>query len=113
MLTKKRQTRKNRIRSKLSGTAKRPRLVVFRSNKHIYAQIIDDSTGKTLLSLSDSSLKDEKGTKIQKAEKLGEKLAEMAKKNKIEKVVFDRAGYKYHGRIKALAQKAREAGLIF
>jgi len=105
-----RANRKNRIRAKISGTAARPRLVVFRSNLHITAQIIDDTSGKTLASAHDMK---EKGTKIEKAQKVGKTIAEAAKGKKIEACVFDRNGYKYHGRIKALADAAREGGLQF
>jgi large subunit ribosomal protein L18 len=102
--------RKNRIRAKISGTAARPRLVVFRSNMHITAQIIDDISGKTLASAHDMK---EKGSKLEKAQKVGKVIAEAAKGKKIEGCVFDRNGYKYHGRIKALADAAREGGLQF
>jgi LSU ribosomal protein L18P len=103
-----------RIRKKIFGTKERPRLCVFRSSKHIYGQIIDDTENKVLVSASDLELKaKEKMTKTKKAYKVGKLLAEKAKALKIEKVVFDRAGYKYHGRVKALAQGAREGGLKF
>jgi len=105
-----RDQRKNRIRAKVSGTAERPRLVVFRSNIHITAQLIDDKSGKTLLSAHDVK---EKGSKMEKAQKVGQSLAELAKTKKIETCVFDRSGYKYHGRVKALADAAREGGLKF
>lgn len=107
----KRQSRKRRIRAKISGESARPRLVVFRSNQHISAQLIDDTTGKTLASAHD--LKDSKGTKTERAQKVGAELAKAAKSQKIETCVFDRNGYKYHGRIKALADAAREGGLQF
>jgi len=107
----KRQSRKRRIRAKISGESSRPRLVVFRSNQHITAQLIDDTTGKTLASAHD--LKDSKGTKTERAQKVGAELAKAAKSQKIEICVFDRNGYKYHGRIKALADAAREGGLQF
>ena len=106
----KRVKRKRRIRSKVSGTTEMPRLTVFRSNNHIYAQIIDDSTGKTLVSSSDVKLK---GSKVEKATATGKDVATSAKSKKITKVVFDRNGYKYHGRVKALAEGAREGGLQF
>jgi large subunit ribosomal protein L18 len=103
-----------RIRKKIFGTKERPRLCVFRSSKHIYGQIIDDTENKVLVSASDLELNaKEKMTKTKKAYEVGKLLAEKAKALKIEKVVFDRAGYKYHGRVKALAQGAREGGLKF
>lgn len=104
-----------RIRSKVAGTQERPRLSVYRSNKEIYAQIIDDEQGMTLASCS-SQLKDVNSQPLSKKEKselVGKKLAEIAKSKGIERVVFDRGGYKYHGRVKALAEGAREGGLIF
>ncbi len=101
-----------RIRKNLSGTASMPRLNVFRSNTNIYAQIIDDETGKTLVSASSLDMK-LKGGNVSVAEKVGEEIASRAKKAGITEVVFDRGGYKYHGRVKALADKAREAGLKF
>ncbi|WNJ16533.1 50S ribosomal protein L18 [Pontibacter sp. G13] len=104
-----------RLRSKISGTADIPRLCVFRSNKQIYAQIIDDEAGQTLASCS-SRLKDLNlgpVAKTEAASAVGKKLAEIAKSKGIEKVVFDRGGYKFHGRVKALAEGAREGGLNF
>jgi len=112
----KRLRRHRRVRAKISGTKERPRLCVFRSNKHIYCQLIDDSEGqsKTLLSASDFEIKKEKGWDKKKiAFEVGKLIAQKAKKAGIEKVVFDRGGYKYHGRVKALAEGAREGGLIF
>ncbi len=103
---------KAHIRTKLSGTAERPRLSVFRSNSQIYAQVINDAEGKTLASASSLSIKD-KMTKTEKAALVGKKLAEEAKKAGVEEVVFDRNGYLYHGRVKQLADSAREAGLKF
>jgi len=103
--------RKNRIRAKISGSAARPRLVVFRSNTHITAQVIDDSTGKIIAAAHD--LKAKKGSKTERAGTVGKTVAEAAVEKKIESVVFDRNGYKYHGRVKALADAAREAGLKF
>ena len=102
-----------RIRSKISGTSEVPRLSVFRSNKQIYAQIIDDEKKSTLVSASslDKSLKLENGGNIEAAKAVGKLLAEKAKKAKITKVVFDRGGYLYHGRVQALAEAARENGL--
>ena len=114
MTTKKEQRRlkiKFRIRKSVNGTAERPRLSVFRSNKQIYAQLINDLTGTTLVSAS--SLGIEKMAKIEQAQKVGALLAEKAKSAGIETVVFDRNGYLYHGRVKALADAAREGGLNF
>lgn len=107
--------RKNRIRARIKKSGL-PRLSVFRSNKHIYAQIIDDKAGKTLVAASDLNLDSklkEKKTKTQKAQLVGEKIAQLALKQKIKKVVFDRGCYLYHGRVKALAEAARQAGLDF
>lgn len=114
MSTKKEQRRlkiKFRIRKNVSGTAERPRLSVFRSNKQIYAQVINDLTGKTLASASSLGL--EKLPKIEQAKKVGALVAEKAKVAGVEKVVFDRNGYLYHGRVQALADAAREGGLNF
>lgn len=102
-----------RVRKSVSGTALVPRLNVFRSNKGIYAQVIDDTTSKTLVSSSSLELKLTSGGNIEAAKAVGADLAEKCKKAKITKVVFDRGGYKYHGRVKALAEAAREAGLEF
>jgi len=109
----KRKRRHKRVRAKISGTAKCPRLCVFRSNKHIYAQLINDEKGKTLVVAKDLEIKDLKSKKTEIAYKVGELIAEKAIKNKIKKIVFDRGGYKYHGRVKALAEGARKGGLIF
>lgn len=100
------------MRKKIFGTKTRPRLSVFRSNKHIYAQMIDDDIGKTLISASDSKM-DKKVNKSQMAYQVGKKLAEKARKFKIKAVVFDRGGFLYHGRIAELAKGAREGGLKF
>ena len=100
-----------RIRNKVSGTAERPRLVVFRSLKHIYAQLVDDTRSKTLLTVSDLGV--EQGKKAERAAEVGKQLAERAKAAGISRVVFDRAGYRYHGRIKAVADGARKGGLEF
>ena len=103
------------IRSKISGTAKNPRLAVFRSNKDIYAQLIDDATGTTLAA-ANSRQKDlaaVKGTKVEKSTAVGKALAAKAKSLGIETCVFDRGGYLYHGRVKAIADGAREGGLKF
>lgn len=102
--------RHKKIRKKIVGTSQSPRLAVFRSAKHIYAQIIDDSKGKTLIFVSDTK---EKGTKVEKALNVGKKIAEKALKKKIKSVVFDRGGFLYHGRIAKLAEGAREGGLKF
>jgi len=114
--TEKRQRRHRRIRAKIKGTSKVPRLCVFRSNKYIVLQIIDDVSGKSLLHITDKEKKTKIKKKIKKTESahaLGKKIAEMAKKKKISKIVFDRGGYKYHGRVKAAADGAREGGLKF
>ncbi|MCI9585210.1 MAG: 50S ribosomal protein L18 [Bacilli bacterium] len=110
-----RKARHDRVRSKVSGTAETPRLNVFRSNSNIFAQIIDDAEGKTLVSASsiDKELKLEHGGNVEAATKVGELIAKRAKQAKITKVVFDRGGYLYHGRVKALADAARENGLEF
>lgn len=121
---KKRLKRHKKVRAKISGTDKIPRLCVFRSNKYIYAQLIDDKNNKILASIRDSQVKVKKtGTKKEKDKKLSKKLsiafetgkliAQKAKDLKVEKVVFDRGGYKYHGRVKALADGARDSGLKF
>lgn len=104
--------RHNRVRKNLSGTKELPRLNVFRSNTNMYAQIIDDGSGKTLVSTSSLELKLDKNN-IETAKKVGESIAKKAIEAKITEVVFDRSGYLYHGRIKALAESAREAGLKF
>lgn len=104
---------RTKIRSKIFGSASCPRLAVFRSNKAIYAQLIDDVTGVTLTSASSVSLKSVKGPKVESSKSVGLALAEKAKAAGITKVVFDRGGYLYHGRIKALAEGAREGGLQF
>ncbi len=102
---------KTRIRGKVSGTAERPRMSVFRSNKGIYVQLIDDLTGRTLASASSKGL--EGGTKIEVAARVGSDIAKKALENGISTVVFDRNGYLFHGRVKSLADAAREAGLKF
>lgn len=105
---------KSRIRHTVVGTTERPRLSVFRSNKEIYAQLINDSTGATILSASTREKSfDVKGTKIEQAAAVGKVVAEKAVKAGISTVVFDRNGYLYHGRVKALAEAAREGGLKF
>lgn len=109
-----RKRRHRRVRSKISGTADRPRLNVFRSITQIYAQLIDDGAGHTIASASslDSELKANAG-RIEQAKLVGELLGKRAKKSGVKQVVFDRGGYRYHGRIKALAEAARETGLEF
>ncbi|SDO01833.1 50S ribosomal protein L18 [Desulfonauticus submarinus] len=104
--------RKIRIRKKIYGTPERPRLVVFRSNRYIYAQVVDDTKGHTLVAYSSLAM-GKKNVSKEVAKEVGLKIAELAKKAKIEKVVFDRNGYLYHGRVKALADGAREGGLKF
>ena len=110
-----RKARHERVRAKVSGTSETPRLNVFRSNSNIFAQIIDDEKGITLVSASsiDKELKLENGSNIEAAKKVGELIAKRAKKAKISKVTFDRGGYLYHGRVGALAEAARENGLEF
>ena len=109
-----RARRHRRIRRRIYGTAARPRLVVFRSNRGIEAQLVDDAEAKTLASASHTQLKKTfKGTKSDQAAEVGKLLAEQAKKAGIETIVFDRGGYLYHGRVKALADGAREGGLRF
>ncbi len=105
--------RHERVRAKISGTALTPRLCVYRSNKHIEAQLIDDTKGMTLASSSSIVLKLANGSNVEAASKVGEDIAKKALALKIETVVFDRSGYIYHGRVKALAEAAREAGLKF
>jgi large subunit ribosomal protein L18 len=110
-----RSKRHERIRLHMEGTVARPRLAVFRSLHHIYAQVIDDTSGKTLAAAStvEKELRGSKQTKMDEAKTVGRLLAERAKKAGVERVVFDRAGFRYHGRIKSLADAAREAGLEF
>ena len=105
--------RHRRVRGKVSGTADRPRLVVFRSNKGIFAQLVDDEAGRTLASASWLGQRSFKGTKNEQATGSGKTLAAEAKKAGVESCVFDRGGYLYHGRVKALADGAREGGLEF
>lgn len=108
-----RKVRHERVRENISGTKEVPRLNVFRSNKNISVQIIDDDAQATLVSSSSESLKLKNGSNIEAATKVGEDIAKQAKKKGITKVVFDRGGYLYHGRVKALAEAARENGLEF
>ena len=105
--------RHRRVRGKVQGTAERPRLVVFRSNRGIFAQLVDDRAGRTLASAGWTSLSGLEGSKTDRAKAVGQALAESAKKAGIERCVFDRGGYLYHGRVKALAEGAREGGLQF
>lgn len=105
-----RERRHLRVRKKVTGTAERPRLVVFRSLKHIYAQLVDDVAHKTLMTVTDNGFD---GKKSAKSVEVGKKIAAQAKAAGISKVVFDRAGYQYTGRVKAVADGAREAGLEF
>ena len=109
--TDKRIRLKKKIRAKLAGTSSRPRLSVFRSNKFIYAQVIDDTKGNTLVEASDVKLT--KGTKTERAKQVGKLIAEKSLKASIDKVVFDRNGFKYTGRIKIVADEARASGLKF
>lgn len=107
-----RKRRQIRIRTRVNGTSSRPRLAIFRSNTHTYAQLVDDEAKKVLLSSSDVKTK-KSGTKTESAKKVGEEVAKLAKEKGISTCVFDRSGYKYHGRVKALAEGAREGGLKF
>ncbi|MGO3048454.1 50S ribosomal protein L18 [Staphylococcus casei] len=104
-----------RVRTKLSGTAEKPRLNIYRSNKHIYAQVIDDINGKTLAQAStqETELASETGSKVELSAKVGETVAKRANEKGVKAIVFDRGGYLYHGRVKALADAARENGLEF
>jgi len=108
-----RQRVHDRIRTKVQGTAERPRLNVYRSLNHIYAQVIDDAQGVTFVSASTVASKAKTGGNVAAAKEVGKLVAERAKEKGINKVVFDRGGYLYHGRVKALADAAREAGLEF
>lgn len=109
----KRKIRHNRVRARIKGTAQRPRLFVFKSNKHIYASLIDDVTGFTILAASDKSVTKNGNNTSSTAYSVGENVAILALKKGYKKVVFDRGGYKYHGQVKALAEGAREKGLVF
>jgi large subunit ribosomal protein L18 len=115
-----REKRHRSLRKRIEGTAERPRLAIFRSSRHIYAQVINDLENKTLVGTSDLGLdgakddaKDDKGGKKTAAKKVGAAIAKKCLEKGIDKVVFDRAGFKYHGRVSALAEGAREAGLKF
>jgi large subunit ribosomal protein L18 len=105
-----RQRRHLRVRKKVNGTAERPRLVVYRSLKHIYAQLVDDDARRTLATVSDHALT---GKKTERSTEVGKRIAARAKEAGFNRVVFDRAGYQYHGRVKAVADGAREGGLEF
>jgi len=114
MIEQNKKTRRlNRVRNKIAQNLGIPRLSVFRSNQHIWAQIIDDKHGKTLVSTSTKTVKNLKGTKSEKATVVGQSLAKLALDKKITKVRFDRGSYRYHGRVKALADGARSGGLKF
>jgi len=99
-----------RVRKRVNGTAERPRLVVFRSDKHIYAQLVDDNAQRTLMTVTDNGLE---GKKVEKSFEVGKKVASLAKERGVTSIVFDRGGYLYHGRVKAVADGAREGGLEF
>ena len=109
----KQKRRHTKIRSRIQGTQDRPRLCVFRSINHIYAQLINDENAKVLLSVSDKDIKAGKKAKVEVSKEVGKAIAVEALKNKIDTVVFDRAGFLFHGRVKALAEGAREGGLKF
>jgi len=113
--TQLRRRRHLRVRRKVAGTAERPRLVVFRSLKHIYAQLVDDDRGVTLLGVGDGSegIQADGAGKVPRGKAVGKLIAERAKAAGVTKVVFDRAGYRYHGRVQAVAEGAREGGLEF
>jgi len=109
----KRNRRHGRIRARVTGTKTKPRLSVFRSNRFIYAQLVDDASGLTLAAASDVSTANDKKTKVERAAVVGEAIAKKAIEKKIQEVVFDRGGFLYAGRVKALAESARKAGLTF
>ncbi len=111
--TEKRIRRHKKMRINMHGTKDRPRLFVFRSNQHIYAQLVNDDSEKILASVSDKDLKAKKGNKSELSKQVGMLIAEKAKESKIEKVIFDRGGNLFHGRVKSLADGAREGGLQF
>jgi large subunit ribosomal protein L18 len=108
-----RERRHERVREDIRGSAARPRLAVFRSLTHIYAQLIDDDAGRTLVAASSTDLKGEKAKRTERAKAVGQALGERAKAKGIAEAVFDRGGYRYHGRVKALGDGARSAGLRF
>ena len=105
-----RRRRHFRVRKRVNGTAERPRLVVFRSDKHIYAQLVDDNAQRTIMTVTDNGLN---GKKVEKSFEVGKKVATLAKEKGVTSIVFDRGGYLYHGRVKAVADGAREGGLEF
>ncbi len=107
-----RAQRKRRIRSKIMGSSERPRLSIFRSHKHLYVQLVDDTKGTVLASFSSREL-DAKGKKGEIAKEIGRRLAQKAKEQKVETIVFDRSGYKYQGHVKALAEEMRAQGIVF
>jgi large subunit ribosomal protein L18 len=109
----KRLKRRRRVRAKITGTAERPRISVFRSNRGVFAQLIDDAEGKTLAAVNWTEDELKSLPRMEQAKKAGELLAQRAKAAGVESAVFDRGGYQYHGRVKALAEGAREGGLIF
>jgi large subunit ribosomal protein L18 len=109
----KRLKRRRRVRAKITGTAERPRISVFRSNRGVFAQLIDDAEGKTLAAVNWTEEELKSLPRMEQAKKAGELLAQRAKAAGVESAVFDRGGYQYHGRVKALAEGAREGGLIF
>ena len=113
LINQRRNKRKRRVRAKISNTTKRLRLSVFRSSKHIYAQLIDDSVGKTLVSASDFEVTKKNQSKKQIATTVGELIAKKIKEIKVDKIVFDKGPYLYHGRVKNLAEGARSQGLKF
>ncbi len=108
-----RSLRKNRVRARVSGTAERPRLSVHISNRHISAQVVDDTTGRTVAFISTVDVKAVKGSMVKRAEWVGTEIAKKAKTTKVTSVVFDRGAHIYHGRVRALAEAARKAGLEF
>ena len=113
-LVRERRARRHRtLRKRITGTSERPRLNVFRSSANIYAQIIDDARGHTLAAASSTEVEDATGPKIERAREVGRRIAERAKAAGIQRVVFDRGGYLFHGRVKALADSARDGGLEF
>lgn len=111
--TLRRTRRRTGIRKRIAGNAERPRLSIFRSSKHLYAQVIDDMAGTTLAAASTVAAKTEKGSNIEAAATVGKAIAEKAKAAGVDTVAFDRNGFRYHGRVKALADAAREGGLKF
>ena len=111
ILKEKRRIRRKKIRAKISGTKSRPRLSVFRSDRYIYAQLVDDQENKVILAVND--LKLDKERKVERGKEVGKLVAQKAKELGVKEIVFDRSGYKYHGRVKAVAEGAREGGLKF